>query len=80
MAHIEMAKTFTVVLMKARKSLVVQWREKRVSWTKKSQNNGNIFFKSSYQWVSVITEANQTRQRTKKLFTWKGNVILVKVN
>ena len=80
MAHIEMAKTFTVVLMKARKSLVVQWREKRVNWTKKSQNNGNIFFKSSYQWVSVIAEANQTRQRTKKLFTWKGNVILVKVN
>ena len=34
-AHVkEMAKTFTVVFMKARKSLVVRWREKSVNWKK----------------------------------------------
>ena len=43
----EMAKIFIVVFMKARKYLVARWKEKNVTWKKKSQFGGNIFFQSS---------------------------------
>ena len=40
---VEMANTSTVVFVKARKSLVVQLRKKRVSW-KKSHSSVEIYF------------------------------------
>ena len=45
MRWIEITKTCAVAFMKARNSLIVRCREKRVNW-KKTENGENIFFKA----------------------------------
>ena len=42
---IEITKARTVAFMKARNSLVVRCREKRVNWEEKTENGDNNFFK-----------------------------------
>ena len=43
---IEITKACTVVFMKARNSLVVQCREEKVNWKKKTKDDENSFFKA----------------------------------
>ena len=43
---IEITKACTVAFMKARNSLVVQWREKHVNWKKKQKMVKTYFFKA----------------------------------
>ena len=69
---IEIKKACTVVFMKARNSLVVQYRKKHVNW-KKTEDGENLFFKvlgnrfwltsKSYSWFNKVVHGRPSIKR-----------------
>ena len=73
---IEIKKTCTTAFMKARNSLVVQCREKKVNWKKKTEDGKKLFFKAlanrfwltskSYSWFNKVVHARLSIKQTSK--------------
>ena len=78
---IEMTKTSAVVFIKARKSLIVWWREKKIIW---EDGEKMYFLKLHYRltWKLVrgVREELVYCGNSTKWTSWKGNNMLVKVD
>ena len=75
---IEIKTVCAIASIKARNSLVVQCRERKVNWKKKREGGKNLFFKAlantfwlttkSYSWFNEVAHGWPSIKRT----SWKG--------
>ena len=75
---IEITKAYIVASMKARNPFIVQCREKKVNWKKKTEDGKYLFFKAlanrfwltskSYSWFNEVGNSQKLIKQT----SWKG--------